>query len=47
MLYSEVWFKKPGFKHPCFLIGGISGTLAERLIESLNEEFPECNFWEE
>jgi hypothetical protein len=47
MLYSEIWFTKPGVALPCFLINGLGSVTAERLVEALNEEFPDCNFWEE
>lgn len=46
-MYYEIWFRKPGVKHPCFLVAGLGESTAERIVEALNEEFPECNFWEE
>ena len=46
-MYSEIWFTSPGIKHPCFLVSGLAEATAERIVEALNQEFPECNFWEE
>lgn len=47
-MYSDVWFTKPEHgEMQLLLIGGLSDTLAEDLVEALLAEFPECKFWTE
>jgi hypothetical protein len=44
---SSVWFIKPGVHGDCLLIAGIPTAIAESLVNSLGEEFPNHEFWME
>jgi len=47
-MYSDIWFTKPEHGDmQLLLIAGLSDTMAEDIVNALNEEFPECKFWME